>query len=126
MRRGGFVRGFCAVALAAACAPSAWATGGEMALAAGRAEHASYATNVPSDAAPEGAATAVMDGPVVATGASGALVITPTFDSSITGDPNSAAIQAMINSAINSVASIAAGTGWKVVSRTSTAPRSCS
>jgi hypothetical protein len=31
----------------------------------------------------------------------GALVITPTFDSSITGDPNAAAIEAMITNAIN-------------------------
>src|SRR4029077_1222407 len=37
---------------------------------------------------------------IVGPGSSGALVITPTFDSSITGDANSAAIQAMINSAI--------------------------
>ena len=48
----------------------------------------------------QGAAGAAGDGPIVFVGKSGALVITPTFDASITGNVNSAAIQAMINSAI--------------------------
>jgi hypothetical protein len=47
-----------------------------------------------------GSATGASDGPIVFVGRSGGLTINATFDSSITGDVNSAAIQAMINNAI--------------------------
>jgi hypothetical protein len=62
-----------------------------------RATHASYAsTDVRADATPalDRAMTAAVGG------AGGALVITPTFDSSITSDPNGVAIEAMINAAL--------------------------
>src|SRR5689334_25117252 len=49
---------------------------------------------------PYGSATGAEGGPIVVFGKSGALVISPTFDSTITGNVNSAAIQAMINNAI--------------------------
>ena len=71
----------------------------------GSGEHVSYAsTDVRGDGATEldqSATGVVAEGPVPVTGASGALVISPTFDASITGDVNSAAIQAVINDAIN-------------------------
>ena len=68
----------------------------------GRVEHVSYeSSDVRVGASPEQSATAgVAEAPVV--GASGgALVINATFDSSITNDPQSAAIQAMINKAVS-------------------------
>jgi hypothetical protein len=72
--------------------------GGGAALGVGRTEHVSYeSTDVRVDAAPEldqGATTVVAN-------SGGALVINATFDSSITSDPNSAAIEAMINNAIS-------------------------
>jgi len=72
--------------------------GGGAALGVGRTEHVSYeSTDVRVDAAPEldQGATAVV------ANSAGALVINPTFDSSITSDPNSAAIEAMITNAIS-------------------------
>jgi hypothetical protein len=62
-----------------------------------RATHGSHASaDVRADAEPalEQATTAAVGG------AGGTLVITPTFDSSITSDPNAAAIEAMINAAV--------------------------
>src|SRR5215831_16056945 len=99
----GFRAGALAVAVVTACAANVSATpleqGGGTSFGAGRTDHVAYeSTDVRSDAAPEGAATT--SGPVVATGASGALVINPTFDSSITGDANDSAIEAMINDAV--------------------------
>jgi len=67
----------------------------------GRVEHVSYASSdIRAGAAPEqGASAAVAETSVV--GASGGpFVITATFDSSITSDPNAAAIETMINTAI--------------------------
>ncbi len=96
-----------ALALAAGRVGTVWATpsaqGGGAPVAVGPAVHVSYAsTDATGGGAPElgQATTAAGEAPLVATGASGALVITPTFDSSITGDPNAAAIEAMINDAI--------------------------
>jgi hypothetical protein len=67
--------------------------------------HASYAsTDVRADAAPQlyqGATADDAEPPLAITGSSGALVINATFDSSITSDPQSAAIEAMINDAIS-------------------------
>jgi hypothetical protein len=69
---------------------------------AGSSEHASYAsTDLRTGAAPALSRGAEADGPVPVTGRSGALVIVPDFDSSITSDVNSAAIQAAINDAIS-------------------------
>ncbi len=84
-----------ALAIAMAWAGRVWATP----LGVGRADHVSYeSTDVRVDAAPEPyqGATGVI--PVV--GASGALVINATFDSSITSNVNAAAIEAMIIDAI--------------------------
>jgi hypothetical protein len=73
-------------------------------LLLGSGEHVSHeSTDVGAVAAPElyqGATGAVGEGPIVGGGSSGALVINATFDSSITSNVNSAAIQAMINSAV--------------------------
>jgi hypothetical protein len=70
----------------------------------GRGEHVSYESkDVRVDAAPElyqSTTTVVAEASLV--GASrGALVINATFDSSITNDPNAAAIQTMINNAVS-------------------------
>jgi len=69
----------------------------------GSVQHVSHAApDGGSNPAPEPAqgATGVFEAaPPLASG--GALVITPTFDSSITGDPNAAAIEAMMTNAIN-------------------------
>jgi hypothetical protein len=87
-------------------APIAWATVARAEvgpLVPASQTHVSYASDdVRTDAAPlpYGSATGAEGGPIVVTGKSGALAITPTFDSSITGNGNSAAIQAMINNAI--------------------------
>src|SRR5258705_13642381 len=90
--------------LACVCVGRADAADAGAPFTAGSGGHVSYeSTDVRADAAPnvyQGTAVDVGEGPIAGTGRSGALVITPTFDSSITGDPNSAAIQAMINSAI--------------------------
>jgi len=98
----GMGTGALALAVAIVSAGSVWATtpidpgAGE----AVRAQHVSY------ESADGGAGTtseltaAGSEAPVAITGTSGALVINATFDASITGDPNSAAIQAMINDAI--------------------------
>src|SRR5581483_3015640 len=65
-----------------------------------RAGHVSYAsTDVRGDAAAASYRGATAVTPVV--GVSGALVINATFDSSITGDPNAAAIEAMVNDAVS-------------------------
>lgn len=70
----------------------------------GAAQHVSYGSaDLRVDAAPEPSPGASAGGGatvLTSTGLSGALVITPTFDSSITGDANAAAIEATINSAI--------------------------
>ena len=67
----------------------------------GSGAHVSYhSADVLAGAVPYQGAAGVEEGPIVGTGSSGALVINATFDASITGDPNSAAIQAMINSAV--------------------------
>lgn len=61
-----------------------------------RAQHESYAsTDVRPGVAPQVRRTVATAG-----AGGGALVITPSFDTSITGDPNAAAIEAMINAAI--------------------------
>jgi hypothetical protein len=68
-----------------------------------RSVHASRAsTDVRTDVAPmlDRGVTAVVGG------GGGALVINPTFDSSITNDPNAAAIEAMIDDAISTIASL--------------------
>src|SRR5712691_588785 len=103
------VSGICtrvlALAIAMACVGSVGATpleqGGGVPLGIGSAEHVSYAsTDLRHDATPaldQGATTVVTGAPLAGTGASGALVINATFDSSITNDANSAAIEAMIN-----------------------------
>src|SRR5947199_513293 len=95
-----------ALAIAAACVGSVGATplgqGGGAPFPLGRVEHVSSASSdVRVEAAPEqGASAGVAEAPVV--GASGgALVINATFDSSITSDPNSAAIEAIINNAVS-------------------------
>jgi len=68
---------------------------------AGSGQHVSYpSSDVRADAVESATAESAAEGPIVVVGRSGALVINATFDASITGDPNSAAIQAMINSAI--------------------------
>src|SRR5262249_20836535 len=76
----------------------------------GSAVHVSRVAHVPADAATEelaSAAAARGEGPVALTGAGGGgLVINPTFDTSITGDVQSAQIQAAINSAIGVYASL--------------------
>ena len=78
--------------------------GGGAPFAVGSAVHVSRAADVPLDAASDLAKSATATGaagPVAVTGSSvGALVITPTFDSSITGNMNAAAIETMINNAI--------------------------
>jgi len=96
-----------ALAIAMAWAGPAGATpldqGGAALLGVGRAVHVSHASrDVHVDAAPElhqGAARVVASG-------GGALVIDPTFDSSITDDPNSAVIEEMIYNAISVVESL--------------------
>ena len=93
-------------AFAIACVRTAWATPDENSGGpVGSAQHVSYAAsdaltgNTPGLA--ESVTGAESEGPSIFTGASGgALVIMPTFDSSITGDANAAAIEAMINDAI--------------------------
>src|SRR5262249_38121465 len=93
------------LALAMAWVGSVEATepGGSAPFAIGSVHHVSYAApNVGSHAAPEsgqGAAGVFEAAPPPASG--GALVITPMFDSSITGDPNAAAIETMITNAVN-------------------------
>jgi hypothetical protein len=76
----------------------------------GSSEHVSHeSTDVRADAAPElyqGATALGAEAPLPGSGTSGALVINATFDSSITGDPNSAAIQATINDAIGTYQSL--------------------
>jgi hypothetical protein len=91
-----------ALAIAMACVGGVGATpleqGSGAPFGVDRTEHASYeSTDLRLDAAPEldRGATAV-----VANGGGGALVINATFDSSITRDPNSAAIEGMLNNAI--------------------------
>jgi hypothetical protein len=94
-----------ALAIAAACVGSVGATSlgqGGAPFGVGRAQHVSYeSTDVRVDAPPEldqGSAAVVAEAPPLSSG--GVLVIHATFDSSITSDPNSAAIEAMINNAI--------------------------
>jgi hypothetical protein len=74
-------------------------------LAVGSVVHSTSAADLPFDAASDLAQSATATGaagPVAVTGSSlGALVITPTFDSSITGNANAAAIEVMINNAIS-------------------------
>jgi hypothetical protein len=90
-----------------ACIGIVWASsleaGDGVPFAVDRADHVSSASADPGvPAAVDSGATAVENEapPGVTMGTSALLVINPTFDSSITGDPNSAAIQAMINDAI--------------------------
>ncbi len=91
-----------ALAIAMACVGGVGATpleqGGGAPLGVERTEHVSYeSTDVRVDGAPEldqGATAGVATG-------GGALVINATFDSSITSDPNAAAIEAMINNAVS-------------------------
>jgi hypothetical protein len=75
---------------------------------AGAGEHSAWGEDAPLG---PGADTAYPDGwrgdiapggitPITPTTSTGGLAIIPTFDSSITGNPNAAAIQAMINQAI--------------------------
>jgi hypothetical protein len=79
--------------------------GGGAPFAVGSVVHVSSAADLPLDAASHVAQSATATGaagPVAVIGSSlGALVITPTFDSSITGNANAAAIEAMINNAIS-------------------------
>src|SRR5262249_19740148 len=65
---------------------------------AGVHQHTSYASDVDTAAPAGDAATSEsgMSGPIVGGGSSGALVINATFDASITGNGNAAAIEAMI------------------------------
>src|SRR6516225_1781375 len=74
--------------------------GGGAPFAVGSTVHVSSAADVRLDAARNLAQSATATGaagPVAVTGSSlGALVITPTFDSSITGNANAAAIEATI------------------------------
>ena len=112
-RRDALVRGICtralALAIAMACVGSVGATpleqGGGAPLGIGSAEHVSYAsTDLRGDAAPaldRGATAVVTEAPLAGTGASGALVINATFDTSITNDANSTAIETMINNALS-------------------------
>jgi hypothetical protein len=77
--------------------------GGSAPFPVGSVQHVSHAapsggSNTTSEPA-QGAAGVFEATPPLASG--GALVITPTFDSSITGDANAAAIEAMITNAIN-------------------------
>src|SRR5437763_7314936 len=75
---------------------------------AGAGEHAALAGDAPLGTAadpayPAGSREDVGQGgitPISPATTSGGMTILPTFDSSITGDPNGAAIQAMINQAI--------------------------
>ena len=93
------------LALAMAWVGSAEATepGGSAPFPIGSVQHVSHAApGGGSTTAPEsgqGGAGVFEATPPLASG--GALVITPTFDSSITGDANAAAIEAMITNAIN-------------------------
>ena len=108
------VSGICIRALALAVAVSACVgrvgatpleQDGGAPFGVGSGEHGSYeSSDVRVDAAPglsQGATAVDAEAPLADTGSSGALVINATFDSSITNDPNSAAIQAMINNAIS-------------------------
>lgn len=108
----GFARGgrtALALTMLTACAGRVWATSlgpdGDAAFGIGQSEHVAVASpDALANAASEpdqGATVAGGDAlPIGVTGMSGALVINPTFDSSITGDVNAAAIQATINNAI--------------------------
>src|SRR5690349_19231636 len=80
---------------------SAIADGGVPSLA-GVGQHVSNASDVDTSASAADAATGGSDisGPIVGGGSSGALVINATFDASITGNGNAAAIEAMINQAV--------------------------
>jgi len=73
-------------------------------FAVGHVEHISQqssdANGDVAAAADDGASAAVPNALVAETGASSAFVINATFDSSITSDPNAAAIEAVINNAI--------------------------
>src|SRR5262249_47241428 len=78
--------------------------GGGVPFGIGSVQHVSYAApDVGSNAAPETAqgAAGVFEAAPQPGGPGGALVITPMFDSSITGDPNATEIEAMITNAIN-------------------------
>ncbi|HEY2387854.1 MAG TPA: NF038122 family metalloprotease [Candidatus Binatia bacterium] len=86
--------------MACICIGSAAAADDGAPFAVGSSLHVSYASPDALDATAPGTFEGAAEGPIVFTGHSGALVINATFDSSITGDVNSAAIQAMINSAI--------------------------
>jgi len=80
---------------------SAIADGGAPSLA-GVGQHVSSAFDVDASA-PAADAEASGGGisePIVGGGSSGALVLNATFDSSITGNGNAAAIEAMINQAV--------------------------
>jgi hypothetical protein len=92
-----------ALVIVMACVGSVRATSLEQGagVGIGRAEHISYgSTDLPVGVAAEDeVAGAVIAEPVIGT-SGGALVINATFDSSITTDPNAAAIEAMINDAI--------------------------
>ena len=92
-----------AMAMAWVGSVEATESGGSVRFGIRSVQHVSYAApDLGSNAAPE---TAQRDALVFevapSLGSEGALVITPTFDSSITGDPNAAAIEAMITNAIN-------------------------
>ena len=98
-----------ALALAVAVTVCVWAGRANAAdtdapMIAGAGQHVSYHSgDVGAGAAPEidqGAGAASGEGPIVGGGRSGALVINATFDSSITGNGNAAAIEAMINNAV--------------------------
>jgi len=84
--------------MATACVGRVWADSGGVPFGVGSSTHVSFeSTDLSGGAAPAVGSEA---SPIAGTGTSGALVINATFDSSITGDVNSAAIQAMINDAI--------------------------
>src|SRR5438552_7791506 len=98
-----------ALALAVAVTVCVWvgranAADTDAPMIVGAGQHVSYHSgDVGAGAAPEidqGAGAASGDGPIVGGGRSGALVINATFDSSITGNGNAAAIEAMINNAV--------------------------
>src|SRR5262252_2728795 len=87
-----------AIALAMGCARSVEAESGSEPLGIGSAVHVSYASTAVGDASGPVSAADILAPPPLAS--AGALVISPTFDSSITSSPNAAAIEAVIADAI--------------------------
>src|SRR5690349_14028168 len=83
-----------AVVVAVACGV---AMAADATLMVGAGQHVTHESSTSAAATTAGGSdVGVPSEPIAGGGASGALVINATFDSSITGNPNSAAIQAMI------------------------------